>query len=194
MTDLQSPGELQADTEESPQEISQWPVLEAVLFGLGRPATVRELAALLELRPREVEPVLDDLAIHLDGHGVMLQRHGDEVQLVTRPAAAPALRRALAPDSFGRLSPAAYETLAVVAYRQPVTMAQVEEVRGVNCERVLANLEVKGLVTEVGRLDSPGHPRQFGTTLRFLELLGLASLDDLPRVEGLSPGSPVVTP
>jgi segregation and condensation protein B len=86
----------------------------------------------------------------------------------------------LRPEVTGRLSPAAYETLAIVAYQQPVTRSQVEEIRGVSSETVLANLELRNLVTEVGRGSGPGNPKLYGTTMRFLQVLGLASLDDLP--------------
>ena len=82
---------------------------------------------------------------------------------------------------LGRLSPAAYETLAIVAYQQPVTRSQVEELRGVNSESVLANLELRNLVAEVGRGSGPGQPKLYGTTMRFLQLLGLENLDDLPK-------------
>src|SRR5438105_3889438 len=85
----------------------------------------------------------------------MLQRHQDQVHLVTRPEVAPFVRRALRPEVTGRLSSAAYETLAIVAYQQPVTRARVEELRGVNCESVLANLELRNLVSEMGRGSGP---------------------------------------
>jgi segregation and condensation protein B len=87
----------------------------------------------------------------------------------------------------GRLSQAAYETLAIVAYRQPVSRARVEEVRGVNCESVLGNLELRELITEVGRGSGPGQPKLYGTTMRFLQVMGLDSLDNLPtpKTEGL---------
>jgi segregation and condensation protein B len=87
----------------------------------------------------------------------------------------------------GRLSPAAYETLAIVAYQQPVTRARIEEIRGVSCESVLANLELRDLVAEVGRGSGPGQPKLYGTTMRFLQVLGLASVEDLPPPPGEIP-------
>jgi len=90
------------------------------------------------------------------------------------------VRRALRPEVSGRLSPAAYETLAIVAYQQPVPRARIEEVRGVNCESVLSNLELRDLITEVGRGAGPGQPKLYGTTMRFLQVMGLESLDHLP--------------
>jgi len=117
----------------------------------------------------------------------MLQRHKDEVQLVTRPEVAAYVRRALRPDVTGRLSAAAYETLAIVAYQQPVTRSRIEEIRGVSCESVLGNLELRDLVTEVGRGPGPGQPKLYGTTMRFLQVLGLSSVKDLPPPRGAIP-------
>jgi segregation and condensation protein B len=157
---------------------------EAVLFSLGTAIEARRLADALEVDLRHLEPALDRLAILLADHGLMLQRHDDLVQMVTRPEASEAVRRLLNPEVPGRLSPAAYETLAIVAYRQPVTKAAIEEVRGVDCERVLEGLMSRGLVEVRGQLDAPGTPRLFGTTMRFLQLLGVERLEDLPGVPG----------
>jgi segregation and condensation protein B len=98
-----------------------------------------------------------------------------------------AVQRALNPEKPGRLSRAALETLAIVAYRQPLTRAGVEAIRGVNCEAVLDSLERRGLIAEVGRQDTPGHPRLFATTMRFLQVVGLERIEDLPALpEGLA--------
>lgn len=158
--------------------------LEAILFSSNRPLKVRELAQATEAGSKDVVGALDALAAALAGRGIMLQRQDEQVQLVTRPEVASYVRRALRPEVTGRLSSAAYETLAIVAYQQPVTKARIEEIRGVSCDSVLANLELRNLVTEVGRGAGPGQPRLFGTTMRFLQVLGLASLSDLP-----APGS-----
>jgi len=154
--------------------------LEAVLFTLNRPVTLLELRDILQAPMAELEAAVASLAQRLEGRGLMLQRHQDQVQLVTDPAQADTVRRVLRPEYPARLSPAAYETLAIVAYRQPLTRARIEEIRGVNCEAVLESLEEKGLIAEVGRLEAPGSPRLFGTTMRFLQILGLASLKELP--------------
>jgi segregation and condensation protein B len=155
---------------------------EAVLFSLGAPIERRKLADTLEVDLRTLISVLDALDVSLEGRGLMLQRHDDLVQLVTRPEAAAAVRRLLNPEVPGRLSPAAYETLAIIAYRQPLTKAGIEEVRGVDCERVLEGLLARGLIEERGRLEAPGTPRLFGTTIRFLQLLGVSRVEDLPGV------------
>jgi segregation and condensation protein B len=168
----------------SPEELA--PALAAVCFALNRPVTLAEAAAILG----RAEPVVAEAAAHLTGSlrggGLMLQRHQDEIQLVTRPEVAWAVQRALNPEKPGRLSRAALETLAIVAYRQPLTRAAVEAIRGVNCEAVLDSLERRGLIAEVGRQDTPGHPRLFGTTLRFLQVVGLERIENLPPLpEGL---------
>ena len=142
----------------------------------------------IEAGAKEVEAALADLRDALAGRGLMLQRHGDQLQLVTRPEVAAYVRRALRPEVTGKLSSAAYETLAIVAYQQPVPRSRIEEIRGVNCDSVLANLELRNLVVEVGRGSGPGQPKLYGTTMRFLQVLGLSSLDDLP-----SPGAAAET-
>ncbi|MDQ6692320.1 MAG: SMC-Scp complex subunit ScpB [Candidatus Dormibacteraeota bacterium] len=166
----------------APEALHQ--ALEAILFSSNRPLKIRELALATEVPPKAVQSALDELSEALAGRGLMLQRQADQVQLVTRPEVAAYVRRALRPEVTGRLSPAAYETLAIVAYQQPVTKSRIEEIRGVSCDSVLANLELRNLVTEVGRGAGPGQPRLYGTTMRFLQVLGLASLADLP-----APGS-----
>ena len=154
--------------------------VEAILFSSNRPLKVRELQQATDSGRDEVEHALDELRSALDGRGVMLMRNHDELHLATRPEHAAVVRRALRPELSGKLSPAAYETLAIVAYNQPVARSRIEEVRGVNCESVLTNLELRDLITEVGRGSGPGQPKLYGTTMRFLQVLGLESLDHLP--------------
>jgi segregation and condensation protein B len=154
--------------------------IEAILFSSNRPLKVRELQQATDSDRNTVEGALEELRETLERRGVMLMRHHDEVHLATRPEYAAAVRRALRPEVSGRLSHAAYETLAIVAYQQPVSRSRIEEVRGVNCESVLANLEMRDLIAEVGRGSGPGQPKLYGTTMRFLQVLGLESLDHLP--------------
>lgn len=156
------------------------PALEAVCFAVNRALSIGEAAEFLGRSARTVERAAAVLADQLRGRGLMLQRHGDQLQLVTRAEVAWAVQRALNPERPARLSRPAMETLAIVAYRQPVTRAVVESIRGVNCEAVLEHLEHRGLVEEVGRQETPGHPRLFGTTLRFLQIVGLETIADLP--------------
>jgi len=155
--------------------------LEAILFTSNRALKLRELQQATESNRAAVEAALDELRLALEGRGLMLQRQAEQVQLVTRPEVSSYIRRALRPEVTGRLSSAAYETLAIIAYQQPVTRTRIEEIRGVNCESVLGNLELRDLVTEVGRGHGPGQPRLYGTTMRFLQVLGLQDLNDLPE-------------
>ena len=157
--------------------------IEAILFSSNRALKLRELQTATGADRVAVDAALEDLKTSLEGRGLMVMRHHDEIHLATRPAYASAVRRALRPEVSGRLSSAAYETLAIVAYQQPVTRARVEEIRGVNCESVLSNLELRDLVTEVGRGSGPGQPKLYGTTMRFLQVTGLESLEHLPEPE-----------
>jgi segregation and condensation protein B len=154
--------------------------LEAILFSANRPFAVRELQQATESGSLEVQAALQELDDALAGTGLMLQRQGELVLLVTRPEVAAFVRRALRPEVTGKLSHAAYETLAIIAFQQPVAKTRIEEIRGVNCDSVIANLELRNLVVEVGRGAGPGQPKLYGTTMRFLQVLGLASLSDLP--------------
>jgi segregation and condensation protein B len=170
--------------------------LEAILFSSNRPLKLRELQQATSSDRTAVEHALDELKQTLEGRGVMLMRHQDELNIATRPAYAAAVRRALRPEVSGKLSPAAYETLAIVAYQQPVPRSRIEEVRGVNCESVLTNLELRDLIAEVGRGTGPGLPKLYGTTMRFLQVMGLESLDHLPipRLERTEVGPSATSP
>lgn len=154
--------------------------LEAILFSSNRPLRLRELQQATDSDRVGVEQALEELRESLEGRALMVQRQDDLVLLATRPEYAPAVRRALRPEVTGRLSPAAYETLAIVAFNQPVARSRIEEIRGVNSDSVLANLELRNLVAEVGRGSGPGQPKLYGTTMRFLQVMGLESLDQLP--------------
>ena len=153
----------------------------ALLFAADGPLAVGDLARLLESRRPAIESALARL-LEQPPAGLLVQRHGDEVQLVTAPESARFVRRQRGLAEHVRLSRAALEVLAVVAYRQPVTRAEIEAIRGVNGDRALTTLLTRGLVEEVGRKEAIGRPVLFGTTLAFLEQLGLPSLTALPPV------------
>ncbi|MGH7639420.1 MAG: SMC-Scp complex subunit ScpB [Candidatus Dormibacteria bacterium] len=163
--------------------------LIAILFVRAEPISTAELARTLELSPQAVEGLVETAVSRLAGSGLMLQRHNQELQLVTHPGAAWAVERALRPEVAGRLSKPALETLAIIAYRQPVTRPAIEAIRGVNCEAVLLSLTRHGLVAEIGREESPGRPRRFGTTLRFLQVVGISSIEQLPPLAADGPGA-----
>jgi segregation and condensation protein B len=155
--------------------------LEALLFIAERPLTSAEVGELADVPRLQAEAALAGLAERLatDGRGIRLQRHDDAWQLATAPEVGARLA-AYAAREESRLSPAALEALAVVAYRQPCTRGDVERIRGVDSDYVIRSLLHRRLVVEVGRRDTPGRPVLFGTTFTFLERFGLISLDDLP--------------
>ena len=157
---------------------------EALLFIAERPLSGGELADLAGVPRPEAEAALATLADGLatDQRGLRLQRMGDDWQLVTSPEVGARLAVYAAREE-GRLTPAALEALAVVAYRQPCTRGEVDRLRGVDSDYVLRSLLHRRLVVEVGRRDTPGRPILYGTTFTFLERFGLTSLDDLPPIE-----------
>jgi segregation and condensation protein B len=164
-------------------------LLEAALFSASRPITVEELVALdPDATLADVRAALDELREHydFDGHGVELMEMAGGFQLLTRPAHAAAIERAQFAVRASRLSAAMLETLAVIAYRQPVGRAEIEEIRGVSASGVLRTLQERGLIEVTGRSEGLGRPLLYGTTPLFLELLGMPDLQNLPRAEELS--------
>lgn len=164
-------------------------LLEAAFFAANRPLTLDELEGLEpEAAPAEIRTALDELREHYDfgGHAVEVVEIGGGFQILTRPAFAAAVERAHAMQRQPRLSAATLETLATVAYRQPVGRAEIEEIRGVNSGGVLRTLQERGLIEVIGRSEALGRPLLYGTTPLFLELLGINDLGDLPRAEELT--------
>jgi len=155
-------------------------LVESLLFVADRAVTVDSLATALDVSVEDVENVLLALDADYQGRGIRLQRKGDRLQLVSAPEAGEQIQRFLGLEISGRLSSAALETLAIVAYRQPVTRAQVEAIRGVNSDSVLRSLVRRGLLEEVGRAQTAGLPILYGTTFEFLGQFGLQRLGDLP--------------
>lgn len=158
-------------------------IVESLLFVADAPVSVRQLAEVAECDVRDVESTLGALAESYADGGVRLQRKGDQVQLVSAPRAAPYIERFLGLSLSGKLSAAALETLSIIAYKQPITRPQIEAIRGVSSDGVLRTLNSKGLIEEVGRLETVGHPILFATTFEFLRYFGLDSLSELPPLE-----------
>ena len=159
--------------------------IESVLFVSGRPLERAELRKLLALDDAHLVvglQLLEDELVRQE-RGIRLQRLGEQVQLVTAPENAGYIAALLGLPMTAKLTSSALETLAVIAYRQPITRGQIEGVRGVNSDRALASLLQHGLVIEVGRAQSVGRPALFATTLEFLQLFGLTSLEQLPNVQ-----------
>jgi segregation and condensation protein B len=164
-------------------------LLEAALFSASRPLTVEELSTLdAEATLADVRVALEQIREHYDfeQHGVELLEMAGGYQILTRPAYAAAIERAHFSARAPKLTAAALETLAVIAYRQPVGRAEIEEIRGVSAGGVLRSLQERGLIEVVGRSEGLGRPLLYGTAPMFLELLGLRDLADLPRAEELT--------
>ncbi|MBM4188315.1 MAG: SMC-Scp complex subunit ScpB [Gemmatimonadetes bacterium] len=164
-------------------------LIEAALFAAPRPVTVEELQTLdPDVSLAEFRQAIEQLREHydFDGHGVEMVEMAGGFQIVTRPAFAAAIERAQLNQKPPRLSAAMLETLATIAYRQPVGRAEIEEIRGVNAAGVLRTLQERGLIEVTGRGEALGRPLLYSTTPQFLELLGLPDLANLPRAEELS--------
>lgn len=157
--------------------------VESLLFVADSPATLRMLADALEATEAETLAAIERLSARLSqGSGLQIIQIAGGYQFCTRPAYARAVARFLQPQRQ-RMSRAALETLAVVAYRQPVTLGEMESLRGVNCDGVVRNLVERGFVHEVGRKSAPGRPILYGTTPEFLHQFGLRQLQDLPPLQ-----------
>lgn len=156
--------------------------IEAILFVAGEAVSLKDMAKALTVGEKELKTAMEEIGSEYDyeQRGFMLKRFGDKVQLATRPLYAEDVLRLLQPVQQQSLSQAAMETLAVVAYKQPVTRAEVEQIRGVKCDYSLQSLTAKGLIAEAGRKDTIGRPILYATTDTFLSHFGLATLEDLP--------------
>lgn len=158
--------------------------IEAILFVAPQPVSVLQLAEALSTPMMEVEASLKELDRALQNdRGLRLQRHEGRYQLTTAPEMAEEIEKYLGLEATSRLSRAALETLAIVAYRQPITRPGVDAIRGVNSDGVIKSLLSKGLIQEVGRTEGPGRPILYGSTQDFLQHFGINSLDDLPPFE-----------
>ncbi len=154
--------------------------LEALLFVAPATVSVRQLAEALEAKPKEVEVALETLEAGYAERGIRLQRHKGELRLTSAPQTAELVERFLDLEATTRLSHAALECLAIVAYQQPITRPQIDSVRGVNSDSAMRSLLTHGLIEEAGRADTPGRPILYDTTSEFLQHFGLNGLEALP--------------
>jgi segregation and condensation protein B len=153
--------------------------LEALLFVAERPLSRTEIARLAGVDAGTVDERLGDLEVSLAQRGIRVVLAGDRVELATAPEAGALVARYVGADAV-RLSPASLETLAIVAYRQPITRSGIERIRGVDSDYTVRTLVHRRLIVEQGRSETPGRPILYGTAFEFLERFGLTSLDDLP--------------
>lgn len=176
---LEEPAELDEPAE--PAELTEV-ALEALLFVAERPLARREIATLAGVDRATVDARLGDLEVALSGRGIRLVLSNDRVELVTAPETGALIARYVGADAV-RLSPASLETLAIVAYRQPVTKGAIERIRGVDSDYTIRSLLHRRLVVELGRSEAPGRPYLYGTGFEFLERFGLTSLEELPLLD-----------
>jgi segregation and condensation protein B len=160
----------------------------ALLYSADEPLEIEQLASALEASRREVERAVTDL-LAIPPPGLLVQRHADRLQLVTAPEWSDTVARLRAGPPV-KLSRATLEVLAIVAYRQPSTRADIDQLRGVNSDRAVATLLAHGLIEEVGRRETVGRPVLFGTSLQLLERMGISSLSDLPSLDELAAMEP----
>ncbi len=164
--------------------------IESLLFVSSRPLSVKRLVEVTGHDKQEVLTALDELVAEYDARqnsGVIVLRSGEEVQLATSPDHAETVKNFLKDETFGELTRPALETLTIVGYRGPLTKAELEQIRGVNCSLILRNLMIRGLVeTEGGKTDDPSAPATYRVTFDFLRYLGIRQASELPDFEALS--------
>lgn len=164
------------------------PAIEAILFASGEPVPAARLSLVLGIPEQDVLTTAEALAKEYErgARGVRLLKLGESLQLCSAPEYAKLISRVIEQRSAPRLSPGALETLAVIAYFQPVTRAYVEQVRGVDSSYSVSSLAEKGLIEPAGRLEAPGRPTLWRTTEAFLRVMGLESLDGLPALPDMN--------
>ncbi len=174
-----------SDSQPSPEQNTETELplsvkLEALLFVAAEPVTNGQLAAALDVSASVVERALNELDASLSSRGLQLQRHAGRVQLTTAPQLAELIEHFLGLEATSHLSRAALETLAIIAYQQPVTRPQIDSIRGVNSDSMMKSLLNKGLILESGRADGPGRPILYSSTPEFLQHFGLNSILEMP--------------
>lgn len=157
--------------------------IEAVLFASGSPVSLTHLSEAFNVPTKELEKSINILEQDLrNGRGIRLQRFAGKIQLTTAPEFSGEVENLLGLEASSRLSRAALEALAIIAYKQPITRPEIDSIRGVNSDGVLRSLLSKGLIEETGRTDGPGRPILYGVTNDFLQHFGLGSLEDMPEL------------
>ena len=161
---------------------TQFHTIECLLFVAGDPVQIADLARVLEMSASDMRTLLSEMewTYRSEGRGIQLLVTDQTAQLISNREFIDAVEQLLQPEKTRSVSQSMLETLAVVAYRQPVTRADIEDVRGVRCEYAVSQLQKLGLITPVGRRDTPGKPVLFGTTDKFLRQFGLHGVDELP--------------
>lgn len=159
-------------------------IIESILFAVGDGIEIKELANIIEIDTRELKKILLELGkdYEKENRGLMLVEFNNKVQLATKPEYSSYIKKILKPDSKQNLSQAAIETLAIIAYKQPITKVEIDEIRGVRSDRAITTLLERGLIRESGRLETTGRPILYCTTDEFLKYFGFKNLNELPEL------------
>jgi len=158
-------------------------VLESILFVASKPVSLKELAGLSASMITDVQKCLVELTAEYKERGIRIIRKGEYFHFVSAPENAKIIAKYLNEELRHDLSQAALEALAIVTYKQPITRMEIEEIRGVNSDAIVRNLMIRGLITEVGRKEAIGRPILYGTTMEFLEFLGIEDEKEIPTLE-----------
>ncbi len=158
-------------------------IIEGLLFASGDEGlTIKQMSEIIQVEPKRIEHILEELSFDYEHEqrGVMILRSNEVYHLTTKPEHNEYYKRYIQNPRSSRMSQASLETLAIIAYQQPITKAEIEEIRGVNSDYAIQTLIARSLIEKVGRKDTVGRPNLYGTTKEFLTYFGLTSLDDLP--------------
>lgn len=178
----------QIEFEETSSRSKLYSVIESLLFVSGEPVGLSDISRIVGCSLEFTRTILDEMTAryHDADRGIRLISHEGSFSLATKPENSPFVEELLGLNTRQSLSQAALETLAIVAYRQPVTRVVVDEIRGVKSERAIASLLEKGIIKECGRLEAPGRPILYSTSEEFLKYFGLESLNELPGIESFA--------
>lgn len=160
-------------------------IVEGLLFAAGDALSLEKISEIIGIDKKTAKLILNNMIIAYQNskRGIMMRELNGKYQLCTRPEQSDYIKKLFEPRQRQGLSPAAFETLAIIAYNQPITRAKVEQIRGVNSDSAITRLLDRNLIREAGRLDAPGKPVLYDTTEEFLRSFGFKSLGDLPRLE-----------
>ncbi|MDR0879307.1 MAG: SMC-Scp complex subunit ScpB [Clostridioides sp.] len=162
-------------------------IIEAIMFAYGEPITIKELNTIIneELSPKEIEKMLSSLVDEYaqNDRGIQIIKLQDRYQMCTNEKYAQFIGKIVEPDKKKNLSQATMETLTIIAYKQPITKVEVENIRGVKCDKAISTLAENNLIEEAGRLEKIGRPIIYKTTDEFLKVLNITSLEDLPSID-----------
>lgn len=177
------------DTEKNLKKNKYFSVIESLLFVSGEPLTLKQIASIIKLSSRCTKNLLDEMAIKYKNkcRGITILSNNSRYSLVTKTENSHYVEELLGNNSRQSLSQASLETLAIIAYKQPITRIDIDEIRGVKSDRAISTLIERKLIKENGRLSVPGRPILYGTTEEFLKYFGLENVNEIPSIEEFTP-------